>query len=229
MNAILEVDLAALAHNYSFLKSLTNDQTQFLAVVKANAYGSQSTAIAQKLQDLGVDYFAVAYAEEGKRLRKAGIHKPILVFHAQEDSYETILKYCLEPSIYTLNKLRVFEQALKKAKSKRYPIHIKINTGLNRLGLEPEEVPEAIAMLNNSEYLWLKSVYSHLAESEDLSDKSFTLGQIERFKTQTALMQSQINTPFLNHLVNTSGLLNYPEAHFDMVRSGIGLYGFGND
>lgn len=229
MNAILEVDLAALAHNYFFLKSLIKKNTQFLAVVKANAYGSESAAIAHKLQDLGVDYFAVAYAEEGKYLRKAGIIKPILVFHAQEDSYDTIIKYCLEPSIYTLKKLKAFEQVLKNASSKKYPIHLKINTGLNRIGLEPNEVNEAIKVLKNSEYLKLKSVYSHLAESEDLTDKSFTIDQIEKFKIQITKIKNELEEPFITHLANTSGLLNYPEAHFDMVRSGIGLYGFGND
>lgn len=226
---VLEIDLKALQHNFAYLKSKLTKNTMFLAVVKAFAYGSDATEVAKQLQTLNVDYFAVAYTYEGVALRDAGITKPILVLHPQPSSFNTIIQRCLEPSIYSKRVLNAFIACAESHKQNDYPIHLKFNTGLNRLGFAEKEITEIIKTLDKTESIKVCSLFSHLAESEATNDKTFTLGQIEKFKNITNTIHNTLNyKPFL-HLTNTSGIINYPEAHFDMVRSGIGLYGFGND
>lgn len=225
---ILEIDLPALKHNFEYLKSKIQKDTKFLAVVKAFAYGSDADDIALYLQDLGVDYFAVAYTSEGVSLRNAGITKPILVLHPLPISFETIIERCLEPSIYNR---KVLDEFLKVASDKnqiKYPIHLKFNTGLNRLGFDLEDLETIYSKISTSEAIHIKSIFSHLAASEDIKEKEFTEHQIKWFKDITERFTTVFKYKPLLHLCNTSGILNYPEAHLDMVRSGIGLYGFGN-
>jgi len=224
----LEINLASLKHNFEFLKSKLNENTLFLAVVKAFAYGSDATAIADCLQKMEVDYFAVAYINEGITLRKAGITTPILVLHPQEDNLSLAIEHCLEPSLYTLKILKAFESLAQQRNLKDYPVHIKFNTGLNRLGFEPNELDLVVEQLSKTSTLKVKSLFSHLAASEDLEEKAFTLGQIELYKSLSTAFIKKLGHPVIRHLCNTSGVLNYPEAHFDMVRCGIGLYGYGN-
>ncbi|MFD2542982.1 alanine racemase [Lacinutrix gracilariae] len=224
----LEIDLKALTHNYKHLKSRLQPKTKFLAVVKAFAYGSDATEIAKHLQDLEVDYFAVAYINEGIALRDAGITKPILVLHPLPINFKTLIERCLEPSIYSLKILKEFIAIATKEKQQNYPIHIKFNTGLNRLGFNAEEIDEVITLLKNNTAIKVTSIFSHLAASEDLNEKEFSLNQINQFKAIAEIFTKKIGYQPTLHMCNTSGILNYPEAHFDMVRSGIGLYGFGN-
>ncbi|WP_452230485.1 alanine racemase [Lacinutrix sp. MEBiC02404] len=224
----LEIDLKALSHNHKHLKSKLQPKTKFLAVVKAFAYGSDAEEVAKHLQDLDVDYFAVAYINEGVALRDAGITKPILVLHPLSVNFQTLLDRCLEPSIYSLKILKEFIAVAAEEKQQNYPIHIKFNTGLNRLGFNAEEIDEIIPLLKSNASVKVTSIFSHLAASEDLNEKEFTLNQIEKFKNIAAIFSKKIEYQPLLHMCNTSGILNYPEAHFDMVRSGIGLYGFGN-
>jgi alanine racemase len=224
----LEINLASLKHNFEFLKSKLQDKTLFLAVVKAFAYGSDAVVVAKCLQELGVDYFAVAYISEGVALRQAGIKTPILVLHPQEKNLELAIEHCLEPSLYTLKILRAFERIAQQHHLKNYPVHIKFNTGLNRLGFEPNDLDVVVKELSKTSALKVKSVFSHLAVSEDLEEKPFTLEQINLYKSLSSSFIEALGYPVIKHLCNTSGVLNYPEAHFDMVRCGIGLYGYGN-
>lgn len=224
----LEINLSALKANFDFLKSKIDGETLFLAVVKAFAYGSDAAVIANFLQKLGADYFAVAYISEGIHLRSAGITKPILVLHPQIENFELAIENALEPSLYSPKTLKAFEKVVAAANIKNYPVHIKFNTGLNRLGFEPSEVETVIGRLKNSPGLKVRSVFSHLAASEDLEEKKFTTLQIDKYRSISKKFTDGFEHPIIRHLCNTSGVLNYPKAHFDMVRCGIGLYGYGN-
>ncbi len=225
---ILELDLQALSKNYAYLKSKIPSTTKFLAVVKAFAYGSDAEIIALHLQELKVDYFAVAYTQEGIALRNAGIEQPILVLHPQPVNFSALIAYNLEPSIYSFRVLKKFKKAVKKSGVKKYPIHIKYNSGLNRLGFSFSEIDLLITEIKNKRKIYVASLFSHLSASEDANQREFTLQQIEDFKTVAERISNEIGyTPIL-HQSNTSAILNYSESYFTMVRSGIGLYGFGN-
>ncbi len=226
---ILEIDLRALEHNYLYLKGRLRPETCFLGVVKAFAYGSDSVIIAKKLEALGVDYLAVAYVKEGVVLRDAGIRTPILVLHPLPVSFDEMIERCLEPSLYSPKILEEFLEAAKRHAQKDYPVHLKFNTGLNRLGFIDSDVDYIAAQLNGREELKVASILSHLAASEDLNEKAFTRNQIETFDKISLDIHKKLDARPFRHLLNTSGIINYPEAQYDMVRSGIGLYGFGND
>lgn len=225
---ILEIDLTKLKHNFEFIKSQINTKTKVIAVVKAFAYGSDAETIASYLQELDVDYFAVAYASEGISLRKTGIHKPILVLHPQPVNFKLLIDHCLEPSLYSFKVLNEFISVSKNLKQNNYPIHLKFNTGLNRLGFTLEDVPKITEITNSNSSIKVNSIFSHLAASDDLNEREFTFQQIEKFKIIQTSFEAQAKHKPFSHLANTSGILNYPEAHFDAVRAGIGLYGFGN-
>jgi alanine racemase len=225
---VLEIDLNALKQNFEYLKSRITKGTKLLVVVKAYAYGSDAQEIAGYLQNLEVDYFAVAYTNEGVALRDAGITKPILVLHPQPINYKTLIARCLEPSLYNFNSLNKFIEIAREEKQQDYPIHIKFNTGLNRLGFNEVDIETIHSKLKETSSVKVKSIFSHLAASEDLNEKDFTLGQIQAFQSISDKFIKMVGYKPMLHLCNTSGILNYPEAHLDMVRSGIGIYGFGN-
>ncbi|MFD0863229.1 alanine racemase [Sungkyunkwania multivorans] len=225
----LEIDLRALTHNFQFLKSKLQPKTKFMAVVKAFGYGSDAIEIAKHLESLEVDYFAVAYTSEGMALRDAGIETPIMVLHPLPIHFDEIIERCLEPSLYNAKTLKGFIEVAKKHAQKDYPIHIKFNTGLNRLGFWENDVEYIIEKLKATSSVKVLSILSHLAASEDLTERSFTQHQIGTFKKIASEFERKVGYEVKMHQCNTSGILNYPEAHFDMVRSGIGLYGFGND
>lgn len=225
---ILEVDLNALTHNYNFLKSKIPPDTKFMAVVKAFGYGTEVVSITKKLETIGADYFAVAYTSEGVALRDAKIRTPILVLHPQSTNFEMLIERCLEPNIYSEFELREFIKSAEKLKQKKYPIHLKFNTGMNRLGFVFKELDKVYNYLNRTEAVEVKSLYSHFSASEDWKEREFTLGQINTFRKIVAdFFEKQKYKPLV-HICNTSGILNYPEAAFDMVRAGIGLQGYGN-
>ncbi|MFC4095646.1 alanine racemase [Euzebyella saccharophila] len=227
---VLEIDLKALAHNYAFLKAKLVPETMFLGVVKAFAYGSDSIVIAKKLQELGADYLAVAYTKEGVALRKAGITLPILVLHPLPTSFKKIIKHRLEPNIYSFKILKEFMAVAEKRGEKKYPIHIKFNTGLNRLGFVEEDVDEICKLAESQDAIEIASVFSHLAASEDLNEKEFTLRQLSIFDSISNKMRAKLLHKPFRHTLNTSGIINYGKrAQFEMVRSGIGLYGYGNE
>lgn len=225
---VLEIDLKSLKHNFDYLKSKINEKTKFLAVVKAFAYGNDANEIASYLQELNVDYFAVAYTSEGVALRNAGITKPILVLHPLPISFETLIERCLEPNIYNHKVLDAFIKVAEEQKQNNYPIHLKFNTGLNRLGFAKKDLESVHQKISEASSVRVKSIFSHMAASEDLNEKVFTQRQVSSFKNIISKFEKLFGHTVLIHMCNTSGILNYPEAHFDMVRSGIGLYGFGN-
>jgi alanine racemase len=226
---VLEINLNHLEHNYHYLRSKILPKTKFLGVVKAFAYGSDSVKIAKKLEKLGADYLAVAYVNEGVQLRDAGLRIPILVLHPQPINFDLLIKHNLEPSLYSAKVLREFLKITKKQGLKDYPVHIKFNTGLNRLGFWENDIAYIIAQLIERNEIKVTSIFSHLAASEDLDEKEFTQTQLNSFEKMTAKLGDKLGyTPF-KHVLNTSGVINYPGAQYDMVRCGIGLYGFGND
>ncbi len=179
---VLEIDLDALAHNYNYIRSKVDQDVKFMAVVKAFGYGSDVAGIAKKLVSLGADYFAVAYTSEGIALRQAGIETPILVLHPQSANFEAVIEHCLEPSLYSKFVLEEFIKTAESLKQKNYPVHIKFNTGLNRLGFSEKETSVVRDLLKNTTAVKAKSFFSHLAASEDWREREFTLLQIHTFR-----------------------------------------------
>ena len=226
---VLEIDLNALRHNYEYITSKLDKETRVLAVVKAFGYGSDSVAVAKEMVDLGVDYFAVAYSIEGETLRNAGIHAPILVLHPLPANFESIISSCQEPSLYSRKMLLDFIAFAEEKKQKDYPIHLKFNTGLNRLGFTEDDIDFIVSALSKTKSVKIKSMLSHLAATEDLNEAEFTRKQIARFQSISEKIISEIGYRPMLHTLNTSGIVNFPEAQFDMVRTGIALYGFGNN
>lgn len=225
---ILELNLPALVKNFEYLKSHLKESTKFLAVVKAFAYGSDSVAVANYLQGLGVDYFGVAYAKEGELLRKEGIRQPILVLHPQLITFNSLIDHCLEPNLYNAKSLNAFIKEAEKKNQKDYPVHIKFNTGLNRLGFWENDVEYIYSKLSESNSVKVRSIFSHLVASEDTNETEFSEQQIKSFIKSADALSDLLGYKPMYHMLNTSGIFNYPHAQFDMVRSGIGLYGFGN-
>ena len=226
---VLEIDLIAVTNNRNYFKSTLYENTKFLAVVKAFGYGTNAVAVARALAP-SVTYFGVAYTDEGIALRKAGIENPILVLHPQTVNLKLLDKYNLEPNIYSIELLESFVTSLKTSEKRPYPIHIKINTGLNRLGFGSAHFSQLIALLSNQNNVYVKSVFSHIAASEDLDEKAFTMKQILSFKRAADQLSAELKIKPMKHMLNTSVVLNYAQqAQFDMVRIGIGLLGFGNE
>lgn len=225
---VLEIDGNALQHNLHYFKNKLEANTKVLVVVKAFGYGSEAAKVAKFLES-EVAYFAVAYTDEGIALRKAGIEKPILVLHPQIPNLELLIEHQLEPNLYTFT---IFNAFLELADSKlllNYPIHLKFNTGLNRIGFYHTDVPFILSKIAATNHVKIASLFSHLAASEDLREKEFTTKQINDFAFIVKQFYNHLEYKPMVHALNTSGIINYPQAQFDMVRLGIGLYGFGND
>ncbi|PQJ79656.1 alanine racemase [Polaribacter porphyrae] len=225
---VLEIDANALEHNLNYFKQKLEPSTKILAVVKAFGYGSDGVQVAQFLQDK-VDYFAVAYTHEGIALREAKVKTPILVLHPQIQNLQTIVEYRLEPNLYNFKIFNAFLKLADEAPLMNYPIHIKFNTGLNRLGFWHNDLSIIISKLKETNHVKVQSLFSHLAASEDLEEKEFTINQLNNFAYIAKQFYKHLDYEPLLHILNTSGVVNYAKAQFDMVRIGIGLYGFGND
>jgi len=223
----LHLHLAHLDHNYKVIRDKLDSKTQLIGVVKANVYGIKNQGFIKRLVDLGLDYLAVAYAKEGEQLRENGIKIPILVFYPQPDELEKIIDAQLEPCLYNRNVFQAFKRILKKKKLLSYPIHIKYNTGLNRLGFTPKDTSWVIKELKNNLFR-LVSVYSHLAASEEARPSLICSNQIKTFKDIQNQHLKEARTRPKFHLLNSSGVFNYPEFQFDMVRCGIAFHGYAN-
>jgi len=221
---LLEINLDALLHNLKAYQQLLQPSTKMMAMVKAFSYGSGSYEIASKLQFNKVDYVAVAYADEGVELRKGGISIPVMVMNPDESSFNTLISYDLEPEIYSIGLLRSFESFLKNEGLSQYPIHIELETGMNRLGFPANELDELITILQSNTFK-VQSVFSHLVASENPDLDFFTRQQANHFSEMIDRLKSGLTYPFLRHLLNTSGISRHPSLQFDMVRMGIGLYG----
>ena len=224
----IEINLPALKKNFSFIRSKLSPKTLMLGVVKAGGYGSSSIEVSKVLESLGIDYFAVAYISEGIELRKAGIKSPILVLHPQISNFKKAIEFNLEPSLYSNRVLKAFVDLSAQQGLENYPVHIKFNTGLNRLGFGHESSDHVAKKLCQERCLKVKSIFSHLSASEDLDEKTFTELQIENFEKASKKFALSYGEMPIRHLSNTSGVLNYPNANYEMVRCGIGLYGYDN-
>ena len=222
---VLEIDLNALAHNLKEYQKLLQPTTKVMAMVKAFSYGSGGAEIASVLQYHNVDYLGVAYADEGMELVKAGVHLPIMVMNAEESSFQSIVDYNLQPVIYSFDLLHSFEKYLEEQGVKAYPVHIEVETGMNRLGFASGEVDEMARQVASSSLLQVQSVFSHLAASEDPSQDEFTRQQAERFQQAIQTIEQHLRYSFLKHISNSAGIVRHPRLQMDMVRLGIGLYG----
>ena len=199
-----------------------------MAMVKAFSYGSGSYEIASLLQFHQVDYLAVAYADEGVELRKSGITLPIMVMNPEEQSFEAMIAYKLEPEIYSFRILKSFSDLVKRKAIKdgqAFPIHIKLDTGMHRLGFEEADINQLIVRIKNNRMLRIVSVFSHLAASDEKIHDAFTHEQLDRFNSMSNMIAEHFKYPFLKHILNSAGIIRFPEARFDMVRLGIGLHG----
>lgn len=224
-DTVLEINLNALRANLKTYRKKVHQQVKIMAMVKAFSYGSGSFEISNLLQQEGVDYLAVAYADEGVELRKAGIQLPIMVMNASELSFENIINYQLEPELFSFGITHSFIDFLKQREISNYPVHIKLDTGMHRLGFIEEDLNDLCKILTQHNYLVVKSVFSHLVGSDDSQQDEYTKYQADLFTKMTNFIQEKIQYQFLKHLANTSAIHRHPNLQFDMVRLGIGLYG----
>jgi alanine racemase len=221
---VLEIDLNAMAHNLKQYQQVLQPATKLMAMVKAFAYGTGSYEIANLLQFHKIDYLGVAYADEGVELRKAGINIPIMVMNTGENGFDALIQYNLEPVIYSFRLLKSIDQYLKKEGILQFPVHIEIETGMNRLGFPVKDIPELIACLQKAPFK-IQSVFSHLAASEEPQQDAFTRQQADLFLHAASQVQDALPYPFLKHIANSAAIIRYPELQLNMVRLGIGLYG----
>ena len=228
---VLEVNLDALVHNLNHYRSKLNPGTRLMAMVKAFSYGSGSFEIANTLEHHRADYLAVAYADEGVELRKAGIGLPIMVMNPEASGMAAILAYQLEPEVYSLRSLNLLASAVKrmKASSGLVKIHVKFDTGMHRLGFSKEELPGLIDALRDCPEIRVASAFSHLVGSEDTNLDDFTRQQIKDFTEMAERLEKSIGYNFIRHISNSAGITRFPEAQFEMVRLGISLYGISAD
>lgn len=226
---VLEINLNAISHNLTFYKSKLDPKTKMMVMVKAFGYGNGGFEIAKLLEHHKVDYLGVAFADEGISLKNAGIRVPIMVLNPETTSFTAIIQHHLEPEIYSVKGLKAFLKIAEQKKLKHFPIHIKIDTGMHRLGFEEENLDDLIQILKGNETVQIKSILSHMATSDDLNHNAFSKSQIALFEKLSTKLQTELNIKPIRHILNTSGITNYPEAQYDMVRLGIGLYGISND
>lgn len=227
-DTVLEINLNNLTHNINYYKSLIDSRVKIMCMVKAMGYGSGSNEIARVLQHTGINYLAVAYADEGVELRNSGIQLPIMVMSPEEDSMEDLINFNLEPEIYSFRVLDLFcRQLSKNGISESYPVHIKIDTGMHRLGFEKKEFEKLADTLLNHPQIKVQSVFSHLVASDNSDLDTFTKEQIDLFKNACGILENTLNYTFIKHICNSGGISRFKDAHFNMVRLGVGMYGIG--
>ncbi|MFZ4106217.1 bifunctional UDP-N-acetylmuramoyl-tripeptide:D-alanyl-D-alanine ligase/alanine racemase [Flavobacterium sp.] len=226
---VLEINLNSISHNLNFFKSKLNQETKLMVMVKAFSYGNGGFEVAKLLSHHKVDYLGVAFADEGISLRLAGIDLPIMVLNPEITSFTAIIQHQLEPEIYSIKGLNAFLKLAEQKKLKNFPIHLKLDTGMHRLGFEEENLSELIAKLKDNKTVEVKSILSHLAASDNMKFIDFTLSQIKLFEKMSSLLMQELQINPIRHLLNTSGITNFHQAQYDMVRLGIGLYGVSND
>ena len=235
---VLEINLNSIINNLNYFRSKLKPDTKIMAMVKAFSYGSGSFEIANILQFHRVDYLAVAYADEGIELRKAGITIPIMVMNPEEQSYDSMIQYNLEPEIFSFRVLNLFDEAIKRNEAawregvenqKPLSVHIKLDTGMHRLGFEEKDLNELIVRIKNNKSLIVKSIFSHLAASDETEHDEFTRMQIKRFSFMSEKIGGHFDYEILKHILNSAGIVRFPDAQFNMVRLGIGLYGIGSN
>lgn len=230
---VLEINLSALAHNVNYFKTKLRKDVKLMAMVKAHSYGSGGFEIASSLANHNIDYLSVAFADEGGELRNNGINLPIMVMSPEKESIGKIIYYDLEPEIYSISILKEMIFAKREYdkinKEKELNIHIKLDTGMHRLGMEEGDLEELIEILKANPYIKIKSIFSHLAGSDMPDLDKFTLEQIKKFENLSTRLIKEFNYPIIRHIANSAAIIRFPEAQFDMVRLGIGMYGIGID
>jgi alanine racemase len=226
---VLEINLNAVAHNLNHYRSQLYPNTKIMAMVKAFSYGSGSFEIANILEYNRADYLAVAYADEGADLRNNGITLPIMVMNPEKNGFTLLIEKELEPEIYSMKLLNDFISYLKSRGIKNYPVHLKVDTGMHRLGFMPNEWNNLAEIIKNSSEIKIVSVFSHLAASEDQNFDKFTNEQASLLQKACEIIKTALGYDFLIHILNSSGITRFPKYHFNMVRLGIGLYGVGTD
>lgn len=222
---VLEINLNAIAHNLKEYQGLLQPSTKVMGMVKAFAYGSGGAEIAGMLQYHKADYLGVAYADEGVELRKAGITLPVMVMNTEENAFESIVEHNLEPELYSFELLQSFDTFLQQEGLSQYPVHIEIETGMNRLGFATGDMDKLGAALLSTPSFKVQSVFSHLAASEEAGQDEFTLHQFLLFKKAAKDLQEQLGYSFISHIANSAAAIRHPELQLDMIRLGIGLYG----
>jgi alanine racemase len=222
---ILEINLNALVDNLNYYRGKLKPDTKMVCMVKASAYGAGSYEVAKTLQDHRVDYLAVAVADEGSELRKAGINSSIIIMNPELTAFKTMFDYKLEPEVYSFHLLDELIKSAEKEGVTNFPIHVKLDTGMHRLGFAPQDIPELIARLKRQTSVIPRSVFSHLVGSDSTQFDAFTRHQIETFERASEELQTAFPHKILRHICNTAGIERYPGAQFEMVRLGLGLYG----
>jgi alanine racemase len=220
-----EIDLNALAHNFKFFKSKLNFGTKTVAMVKASGYGTGSYEIAKTLQDCGATYLAVAVQDEGVDLRKAGITLPIIVLNPSTVNYKAMFDRYLEPEVYSIQEAKQLIKEGRKYGAKNFPVHIKIDSGMHRLGFTLEEIPELADLLLSQDIIIPMSVFSHLSVADEPEQDEYTHAQVEYFEECARQLQANFSHHIMKHILNTTGIVRFPEYQMDMVRIGVGLYG----
>lgn len=229
---VFEINLSAMVDNLNYFRSKLHGSTRLMAMVKAFSYGSGSFEIANILQFHQVDYLAVAYADEGVELRKAGINLPIMVMNPEEYAFDVMIKHQLEPEVFSFRALNMLEKAIQRnalPQNKPVKIHVKVDTGMHRLGFIQEDIPELLERLRRNKFIYVQSVFSHLVGSDNPALDDFTKLQIQAFKSMAHQLREAAGHPVMMHLLNSSGIVRFADAQFDMVRLGIGLYGISPD
>lgn len=222
---VLEVDLDALVHNFNFYRAHLKPNTKIVCMLKASGYGAGSYELAKTLQAQGADYIAVAAHDEGVDLREAGITMPIMVLNPKVVNYKTLFGYRLEPEIFSLDMCREIIGEAQKYGLIGYPVHIKIDSGMHRLGFLEDEMPELITLLRSQQAIRPVSIFSHLATADDPEKTDYARMQLRYFDRCCNLFIHAFDHPVLRHILNTDGILRFPESQYEMVRLGIGLYG----
>lgn len=223
---IMQVNLPALAYNLNFHRNRLRPDTKMVAMVKASSYGLGDVELVNTLLDQGIDYLAVAYTDEGVRLRKRRIDTPIIVLGAEAHSFEVMVNHRLEPEIFNFYYLQQLEEVLARhPEIPTFNIHVKVDTGMHRLGFDMQDIPRLIDIVKRNPKLRIASVFSHLAAAEDPAEDAFTRRQIALFGHMTDVLCAAFDYKILRHILNSAGIIRFPEAQFDMVRLGIQLYG----
>lgn len=222
---VLEVNLDALIHNYNFFRSLITPPTRIVCMVKASGYGAGSYELAKTLQDAGAAYLAVAAHDEGVDLRKAGITMPIIVLNPRVVNYKAMFTYHLEPEVFSIDECRDIIREAEKFGITNYPVHIKLDTGMHRLGFLKEQLPELVELLRSQDAIKPATVFSHLCVADEPAQDEYTMQQFKYFDECCDILQKGFTHHILRHILNTTGIVRFPEHQFDLVRCGIGLYG----
>lgn len=222
---VLEVNLDAVVHNFNHYRAMLRPETGLVAMVKASGYGAGAFELARTLQSHGAAYLAVAVVDEGEELRRAGITMPIMALNPKVTDYDSLFSNCLEPEIFSFDMLDEIIREGKKRGIKDYPIHVKFDTGMHRLGFLKEDIDELCKRLSESEVIKVRSVFSHLATADCLDMDDYTLSQLNLFTEICGEIKERLGYPFMRHILNSAGIARFPQWQFEMARLGIGLYG----